>query len=200
MSKIGVLGGSFDPVHNGHIALANAALSELQLNKLILMPAGIQPFKLDRKPASAEDRVEMLKLAFSYEPKIEVSTYEIDKNDISYTYNTLIHLEEEYEGSNIIFIMGADSMLTLDRWYKGEELLRSFSFAVSSRPGYENDELHKSISKYRNLYCADITILLSTMLYLSATEVRNAISTGNDAEKLLDPSVFEYIKEHNLYV
>ena len=144
-NRIGILGGTFDPVHIGHISLGTAAISEANLEKLIVMPAYIQPFKQGKRVTDDEHRLAMTRLAFENVTKSEISTLEIDRMRISYTFDTLSELKKQYPDKELFFITGTDSFMQVHSWYKGVELLKNFSFIVSSRPGYMEDELNEKI-------------------------------------------------------
>lgn len=197
--KIGVFGGTFDPVHLGHMALANAALSELDLDKLIVMPTHVSPFKQGNRITGDFDRYMMLKEAFHDWERVEVSSFEIEASDVSYTYETLCELKKLYPGDELIFIMGTDSMFTLCNWYKGEEMLRAYSFAVSVRPGYREAELERTIENYKAEYDATIYKLTSEMPYLSSTQIRELAKLDESLSELVCPEVEEYIKKNGLF-
>lgn len=196
---IGILGGTFDPVHNGHVSLGKAALEQGQLMKLIVMPAKVQPFKLDTKTADSQHRLEMAKLAFSDLPLVEVSDYEIENTNISYTYDTLQHLREEYPGAELAFITGTDAFIEIDAWYKGIDLLESFSFLVSVRPGYREAELEEKIQEYRKCYGTRVEKLLMPMPDVSSTDVRNLCKNDDSITEKVPEQVERYIHEHGLY-
>lgn len=200
--KIGVLGGSFDPIHLGHVALGEAAVKEANLDKLIIMPANIQPFKQDRSLMDEDLRLEMAKLAFSdsvYRDKIEVSDYEIKHTEVSYTVETLEYLQSIYKDSEIYFVMGTDSFLTLNTWHRGEEILEKWGFLVSSRPGYREEELEKAIRNYEEKYDAKIITLKSEMPNNSSTMIRELIQKKMDFSEYIPEKTYKYIKEKGLY-
>ena len=184
MSKIGVLGGTFDPIHNGHVALGLAAMEEVELDKLIVMPAHIQPFKQHKKIAQDVHRLAMAQLAFKGREGVEVSDYELTKGDISYSYDTMAYLKTLYPYDELYFVMGTDSFLKVDRWYKGESLLEEFSFIVSSRPGYPEKVLEAKIRFLEEDY---------------GTEIREAALFGESISHLVPKPVEDYIYENGLY-
>ena len=198
-NKIGILGGTFDPIHLGHKALGEAAIREIGLRKLIVMPAKMQPFKKGKKVAEPHHRMTMAKLAFDGNTKVEVSDYEMANTEISYTYDTLTYLRGVYPEDTLYFIMGTDSFLQLDTWYKGVDLLKTSSFAVSVRPGYREEELEERIGYYRKEYGTRVSKIYAKMPDVSSTEVRNRLKAGDDAGDLLPEAVERYIYENGLY-
>lgn len=196
---IGVLGGTFDPIHLGHTTLGKAALDEVALDKLIVMPTAIQPFKQNRKVAQDVHRLAMTKLAFKGCKKVEISTYEIDKGDVSYSYETMTHLRGIYPNDELFFVMGTDSFITVEKWYKGGDLLRDFSFIVSSRPGYPERELDNQIRFYKEDYDTKIIKLRAKMPDISSTEIREAALSGDRINYLVPDEVERYIAENELY-
>lgn len=196
---IGIFGGTFDPIHKGHVTLARAAIDELNLTKLVVMPARVQPFKAGKRVTEDYHRENMVKLAFEGVDKVEVSDYELNNIGISYTYQTLRHVKEIYPGEKIYFILGADSMLELDTWYRGKELLQNYSFAVSVRPGYDDEKLNKKIEEYKREYNADIYRLQAAMPDISSTQIREGLAGGGDVSSMIPESVERYINKNGLY-
>lgn len=196
---IGVLGGTFDPVHTGHVTLAKSALLQGNLKKLIVMPAHVQPFKLGKDISDDCHRLNMAKLAFEDMAEVEVSDYEINHTDISYTYETLCSLQKQYPDDKIIFIMGTDSFLSLDTWYMGTELLETFAFLVSARPGYRESELEIKIEEFRRRYGTEVEKLMMTMPDISSTEIRAKYEAGLSIAGDVPEAVERYINEHGLY-
>ena len=195
-NRIGILGGTFDPVHIGHISLGTAAISEANLEKLIVMPAYIQPFKQEKRVTDDEHRLAMAKLAFEKVPKSEISTLEIDRMRVSYTFDTLSELKKQYPDKELFFITGTDSFMQVDSWYKGVELLQNFSFIVSVRPGYCEDELHEKIKSYHVLYGTQVIKLAALMPDISSTDIREAYRKGESISQLVPSDVERYSKDN----
>lgn len=198
--KIGVLGGSFDPVHLGHVTLGSAAITEGGLNKLIVMPAHVQPFKIGREKAEDEHRLEMCRLAFQNVDKAEVSDYEMVHTEISYTFDTLAHLKTIYPDSKLYFITGTDSFLEIEHWRKGKDLLQTYGFIVSVRPGYREKQLEERIRYYEAMYGTDVIRLHHEMPDVSSTKIKARRMEELPVSDLLPVSVERYINEHNLYL
>ena len=217
MAKVGVLGGSFDPVHLGHIALAEAALAEAGLDLLMIMPAKVQPFKQDMNVTCERHREAMVRLAFGcgdqegegwsgaekhpgQEQKIQISRYELDsRENPSYTILTLEHIREEYPKAEIFFVCGTDSYLSLEEWYRGTEILKNYSLVVSARPGYKEALLKENRKLYKERYGTETVMLHSEMPDISSTEVRERIRSGQSVSKMIPAPIERYIKGNGLY-
>lgn len=200
MNRIGIYGGSFDPIHLGHIQLAMQAKKELELSKVLFVPAKYQPFKLDKETSSEKHRVEMLKLALELEKDFEISYEELNIDEISYTINTLTRIKHAYgENTEIFFIMGTDAFITVELWHHSKDLLRSFSFAVGSRPGYKEEELKSCIDRIRGVYNTNIVLLNNKELLISSTDIKLRVKSGESIEKLVPKTVERYIHEQGLY-
>lgn len=200
IKKIGIFGGSFDPVHLGHTGLAEDAVKQAGLDKVVFIPAGIQPFKLDKKQASGEDRLEMLRLAAGNAERFEISTYELDNEGVSYSYLTMRAMKEMYgEDVKLYFITGTDAFLKIDKWKNAEELLTEYSYVIGTRPGYKQEELRLYIEDIRRKYGTEIINIDNVQVDVSSTEIRDIISRGGSAEGLISPEVERYIKDNGLY-
>jgi nicotinate-nucleotide adenylyltransferase len=200
MNKIGVLGGSFDPVHLGHLSLAKDALIQVSLDQVIFMPVYRQPFKLNASLASDKDRLAMLQEATCDSPGFSVSDWEIKKKGVSYTYLTLRALKEQYVGSKIYFITGTDTFLKINIWKNATELLEENNFIIGHRPGYREQELLDWVDEIKQQFDAEIHIINNTRLDISATEIRSIVSGGGTISNLVPPGVERYIKKHGLYI
>lgn len=198
-NRIGVLGGTFDPVHRGHISLAKAAIKEAGLSRLIVMPAYLQPFKQGKRVTDEEHRLAMTRLAFEGMKNVEISTLEIDRLRVSYTYDTLIDLQKKHPNHEIFFVTGADAFMDIESWYKGENLLKNFSFIVSIRPGYEINRLDEKIKKYGERYGTRVIKLNENMPDISSTDIREACRNGENISTLVPDAVERYIEDNGLY-
>lgn len=189
MPRIGILGGTFDPPHNGHIAVARAAMKECGLEKIIFIPAKYPPHKPIDRVTSEKDRMNMLSLAVSGYDEFEVSDIELKKNSISYTVETLHEIKKRYQGSEIIFIIGADNISEMESWYKPDEILDIASIVAFNRPGFEPGGRYKS----------KIRLLKMPPVDISSTEIRSKIRANDSIENLVPDPVREYIEKNSLY-
>lgn len=195
--RYAIFGGSFDPVHIGHLRLAMAAVEEMEIDTLFLMPNYISPFKQDSKVTATEDRVAMAELLLPYSDAFVVSTYEVDRSGPSYTSETLSHFREMLDGE-LYFILGFDSVLTLDTWHCAEELM-TYPMITVKRPGTEDAEGLAKIEELKSKFGLEITVLTQEPFNASSTEIRQLVKEGKSTEGLLLPEVREYIDEHSLY-
>ena len=196
--RYAIYGGSFDPVHIGHIALADCAAAECGLDEIIFMPAYISPFKQDRKVTRGEDRLAMLETVLDFNPAFRVSDYELRKGGPSYTIETLRHFRSMVDG-DLHFVLGFDSVVQVDKWYEGEEILRDFPLITVRRNDTDDAEGYVRIERFRKEFGADITVLDMEPVDASSTEIRDMIKKGGDIRGLVLPRTEEYIIEHKLY-
>lgn len=186
--RIGIFGGSFDPIHNGHIRLARFIADSGVVDEVWLMVSPLNPLKVGGRQLSPDyERLEMARLAVEDEPKIRVSDFEFHLPKPSYTVDTLRALQKEYTDYCFRVIIGADNWLALDRWKEPETILRDYTPIVYPRPGYgiENNKL-----EIKNCPVTDI----------SSTELRELIRSGNPAASdFIPPRTYDYILRHHLY-
>ena len=199
MSKTAILGGTFDPVHFGHIKLAESAVRECNLDKLYFMPNYISPFKTENIITPAVHRSRMIKLVTDKSKTLDILEYEILKKGESYTYETLVEFKEKLS-SDIYFIIGLDSAITLENWYKGDKLLREFKFIVSKRIGCDTEKAKKTLDRYQSEYNADFTFLEMEPLDISSTTIREAVIQGSDLGNYVPKTVEDYIIKNGLYL
>ena len=197
MRKIGILGGTFDPIHLGHLELASIALKELSLDEVIFIPSGISYMKSNVTDSS--HRYAMTELAVKDYSSFSVSDMEIKRNNNSYSYETLEELNRMYEDAEIIFIVGADSFLNLDKWKFPGRILRTASLAVLVRDDVSEDVLSAKAEDYKRIFNAKVFFLHAPQIDISSTNIKKMIKNGESVEYLLAPSVYSYIKEHKLY-
>lgn len=197
--KIGIFGGTFDPVHLGHVSLAEDACEQAGLKEVIMVPARIQPFKQDKHTASGNDRLRMLALEAEWNDRITVSSYELDNEGVSYTYLTLRAMQERHPNDELYFICGADSLLKIHTWMNADELLTSYSYIIGARPGYKENEVQEQIQRLHETYGTNIILINNKQMDISSTEIRDRLAAGQSVSDLISPKVERYIKEHELY-
>ena len=203
--KIGIFGGSFDPVHIGHTELAKQAVESGIVDKVIFVPAANQPFKLDRKMADGYERLKMIEIAIDGIPYLEVSDYELARpDDVSYTINTLNGMRSEYADDEIFFITGADSFLMIHKWTRPEEILENFPIIVGLRPGYKEEDIAIQERELVEKYGARVYKLENDLVDISSTELREAILQGKlgeetPANSYISKKVRDYIVEQRVY-
>lgn len=198
--RIGIMGGSFDPIHYGHLVLAEEVRSQFELEKILFIPNGIAPHKRGRLTDS-EDRLQMTQLATADNVHFEVSRFEIDREEVSYTVDTLRYLKQTMgEDIDLYFITGADALLDLNLWKSFEEVLKLCTFVGATRPGYMTEDLAEQAQYLRDTYDAKIELLEIPGLAISSTEVRNRVQSGKSIRYLVPKLVQSYIEERGLYV
>ena len=194
--KVGFIGGSFNPIHNGHINLALAGKNEFDLDKVIFIPNSINPIKENKSKVSTEDRAKMVELAIEDHNDFEIDTYEVDKKGISYTIDTVEYLKNKY--NDLYFIGGADLIFELHKWKDYEKLLKEVDFIIAGRSPYKSSELKDKVNELNNKYDININILKNfKMIDLSSSEIRNNILSNNSLK--IPKKVAEYIIKNNLY-
>lgn len=200
MKRIGIMGGTFDPVHNGHLLLGKQAYEEYELDEIWYMPSHIPPHKKDHAITDGKDRIAMLKLALKDIPYCSVSEFEMKRDGNTYTAQTLELLKQEYPHHKFYFIIGADSLFQLEHWYHPEKVMALTTLLVSGRT-YENAActLKEQILYLAEKYQANIQILHNKEFDVSSAELRNDISEGRAVSELIPEAVEAYIKEHGLY-
>ena len=187
--KIGILGGTFDPIHNGHLALAKGALSELGLDQVLFMPSGAPPHKAMRPVAAAQDRFQMVKLALEGKTLFQVSRMEIDRPGPAYTIDTLRLLRAQFgRHAEFVFLVGTDCLAGLGTWYCFGELVKLCRFTVISRPGFPTQRAP-----------AGVHFIQFPTPELSSSELRLGISRGEDVRSRIPQRALDYILKRGLY-
>ncbi|HEX78009.1 MAG TPA: nicotinate-nucleotide adenylyltransferase [Dehalococcoidia bacterium] len=198
MRQIGVLGGTFDPVHYGHLAIAEEARVQLGLDEVLFVPADKPYFKLDWKITPARHRLAMLRLAIQDNPYFKVSTIETDRPGVSYTVDTLQELRHQYGGEvEIYFILGWDAVDDFPNWHEPGRIVELAHLVAAARPGYHPDfsGLEAAIPQA----AGQIIPLELPVLGVSSTEIRRRVRQGQSIRYLVPEAVERYIKEKRLY-
>ncbi|MDR5658042.1 nicotinate-nucleotide adenylyltransferase [Serpentinicella sp. ANB-PHB4] len=199
MNKLGIMGGTFDPIHIGHLFIAQTALSCLKLDKVLFIPTGITPHKNNQEISSPLDRFNMTSLAINNNNHFDISSIEIDKNERSYTIDTILELQIKYHLCKLYFITGTDTLISLEKWKKFQELFKAIDFIVITRPGYDTETLEEKIQYYTDEYCANITKINVPLLDISSTDIRMRVRHNKSIKYLVPQSVEKYIYNNNLY-
>lgn len=200
--KLGVLGGSFDPIHLGHLILAEQMREHFALERVLFVPAKVPPHKRCVRLASPEDRLEMVRLAISGHPQFEVSDIEIHREGPSYTIDTIRALRKEHGPSaELYFIVGSDTVRELPSWHRVNELVRECRFLIGARPGHEGRPREALAEILTGSELADVErrTLRIRLIEISATDIRKRIHAGQSIRYLVPQAVEQYIREHNLY-
>lgn len=190
MSSVGIYGGTFDPIHNGHLQTAQEVLKIRKLDKIIFIPCFISPHKTEQKTTSAKDRLEMVKLAVQNNNKFDFSDIEIKRENISFSYETIIELKKFYK--KIEFIIGYDNMINFHKWKNPEIILQNSNILVLRRKENKLEKLEHNFDK-------KMIFLNNSLVEISSTEIRNRIKEGLPINNLVPESVMEYIYNFNLY-
>lgn len=193
---IAIFGGTFDPPHLGHLIIAEQAREDFSLEKVIFMPTGIPPHKIDKIISPASIRLEMLKIVIKDNSFFEYSDYELNKKENSYTADTLRYLQG-LNMNDIYFIIGADSLLDIFLWREPEFLLENSKFIVAGRPGYSIKNIYQDL-RYRP-YLDNILIMDSNLIDISSTSIRKDASRGRSIKYRVADKIINYIKKENLY-
>lgn len=196
---LGILGGTFDPVHYGHLVAAQYAAYGFHLDRVIFMPAAQPPHKDADGVLDARHRLAMVDLAIADNPAFEMSTLEVDRSGVSYTIDTIETLQETYPGADIYFIMGMDSIYILDTWKDVERLVTLCRFIVVTRPAYELNRSDPALQGVPQGFWKQADFLEIPAMDISSTDLRARVQQGKPIRYLLPPAVEKYIYDHSLY-
>ncbi len=197
--RLGVFGGTFDPVHYGHLVAAEEVRYRLRLDKVLFVPAGMPPHKLDHDITPTRHRVAMLELAIASNPGFALSRVDIDRHGPCYTVDTLALLHEEYgPGAELFFLMGMDSLADILTWKDPERLIRLARIVVVGRPGFQADvdELDKVLPGAAERIC----IVDTPLMEVSSSDIRQRVREGAPIRYQVPEAVEAYIRAHRLYL
>lgn len=196
--RLGIFGGTFDPVHTGHLAAAERVREDARLDAVVFMPAGVPVFKLGQHVTPGKDRLAMCRLATEENPFFDVSDLEVRRAGNTYTYETLRELRAHYpENVELFFIAGADAIITLGKWRNARELTKLARFIAMTRPGYSDDEAKRSV--YVDGERLDVDFLEVPGLNISSSYVRSCVSDGRTIRYIVSEPVRAYIEKYGLY-
>lgn len=213
MLKVGLLGGTFDPVHNGHLQLGDAVLDKYDFNKIIFIPSARPPHKNEAIVCDIKHRLQMLRIGIEHKRNFEISEIEISRKKPSYTIETLAELKQQ-NGSETqyYFIIGYDALFEIETWYRWQELLASTNFIVAIRPGFSLKEIEQLLDRngfspdrmnrdrwINKSYANEIVFLTDEIADISSTDIRARLGSGQQWNNLVPPPVAEYIIDNKLY-
>ena len=197
--KIGILGGTFDPIHNAHLLLGECAREQFGLDRVIFIPNNLAHFTSRKEISSGEIRYQMVKMAIADNPYFTCSRLEIDKPEGSYTIDTINDLKLMYPGDELYMILGGDSIIGLDTWYKASELLKSCIILAAVREQDDLPTLDKKRRELANIYGADIRLMTFNRIDISSTEIRDRVKTGRSVRYYMPSECIEYMCIKGLY-
>lgn len=195
--KIGIVGGTFDPIHNGHLMLGAYAYDNFQLDKIWFMPNGNPPHKSGE--IDVDFRLDMVKLAIEDKDEFCLSTFEVEEEKHSYSYATLEKLHQLYPKDTFYFIIGADSLFTIELWKEPARVLQACIILAACRDDKDIDKMNKQIAYLTEKYNAEIKLLKMPLIDISSSDIRKKQEKGENIDAFVPKKVLEYIKAHKLY-
>jgi nicotinate-nucleotide adenylyltransferase len=194
--RLGVMGGTFDPIHYGHLVTAEEALEQFRLDEVVFVPTG-QPWMKEHEVVSpSEDRYLMTVIATASNPKFSVSRVEVDREGATYTVDTLRSLREEQgAGTDLFFISGADAILEILHWREPQELFELAHFIAATRPGYDLAHFEEDATSLRS----EVSVMHVPALAISSTDIRARIADGHPIRYLVPEGVKSYVEKAGLY-
>ena len=198
--KIGIMGGTFDPIHIGHLLLGEFDYENLHLDEIWFLPNGNPPHKTtDESGVSLDDRIEMVKLATDDVPYFRMNLYEASSKKHSYTYSTMRALREMYPEHEFFFILGADSLFSIEQWKNFREIFPSCTILAAMRDDKDTESMQAQIRYLNEKYGADIRLLQAPLVEISSTTIRRRAEKGLSIRYMVPDVVSEYIQSNALY-
>ena len=199
MKKLGILGGTFNPIHKGHIELAECAYKSTLLDEVLFIPTGISYQKLNSNVLDSNLRSEMVRLAIDEYPYFSCSDIETKRNGYSYTYETLLTLKNLYQDYELFFIVGMDCLFSIESWLHPDIIFQSWTLLVANRDNINQTMILKKKKYLEDTYHSNIILLDYNILPVSSTQNRDMINRDISIDSYVPKTVLSYIKSHNLY-
>lgn len=198
--KIGIMGGTFDPIHKGHLMLGEYAKDLYKLDEIWFMPNGNPPHKLNSNIESqTKHRVEMVKLAIEGYDNFKIQLYEVERTEVNYSYLTMQHFKEKFSDDEFYFIIGADSLFAFETWKHPELLVKTCKILAAYRDGKNTSEMKTQIQYLNKKYGAEIYLLNTPNVDISSSEIRRMLKDQENISELVPKAVFSYIQSNNLF-
>ena len=197
--RIGILGGTFDSIHNGHLLLGESAREQFDLDRVIFIPNNLAHLKNRAKVTSGDIRYQMVKMAISDNPYFTCSRLEIDKPEGCYTIDTIQDLKLMYPGDELYLILGADSVIGIDTWYKAKDLLTSCIILAAVREEDDLPSLDRKRRELKKMYNADIRLMTFNRIDISSTDIRERVVKGRSVRYMMPNECIEFMCIKGLY-
>lgn len=197
MKKIGILGGTFNPIHNGHLILAQNALEQCSLDEILFIPSGCSYMK--QNVLDVSHRYRMTELAIAQNPSFRISSIEAERPGYSYTCETLQKLHAQNPDANYQYIIGADTLFSMEKWYQPEQIFALCEIICTVRSGYSMAQMIQKQQELMQKYHARIQFMKEKAFDISSTEIRERICHGQPVSYYLPEGVLDYIRQHQLY-
>lgn len=198
--KVGIMGGTFNPIHCGHLILAETARNQYKLDEILFIPSGISYMKKDLVIPTGEIRAEMTSLAIEDNPFFALSMLEVERQGNTYTYETLKELRRANPDVEYFFILGADSLFAIDNWRKPEEIFLSCTILVAVRDDKGLEDIKQERERLLEKYQGNIKLLKSSIIEISSSNIRKMLKEGESIRYLVPDKVIDYIQKQKLYV
>ncbi len=199
MKKIGIMGGTFNPIHYGHLFLAEQAYEQIGLNSILFMPSKNPPHKKGQEIISSEHRLNMVRLAIMDNPHFEASTTELEREGMTFTADTLKAMTMENSETELYFIIGGDSLLQITEWRDPQTIFNLSTIVASGRNHLPDNILHQQVKKLKDTYGARIILLEMPTIEISSADIRDRIVAGKSVRYYLPQPVLDYITEHGIF-
>ena len=200
MKKIGIMGGTFNPIHYGHLFLAENAYEQIGLDKVLFMLSKNPPHKVKLETVSDQQRTDMIRLAIQDNPHFEISTMELERDGMTYTSDTLTLLTKGKKDVCYYFIVGADSLMMMQDWHDPKTIFQLCTVVAASRDKVEKEQLQKQVQYLKERYPAEILLLDMPTIQISSASIRERTAEGKSIRYYLPKAVSEYIKSNRLYI
>lgn len=198
--RIGIIGGSFNPIHIAHLIIADRFVDQMQLDACYFVPTARSPFKIDDPMlASADDRIAMVRLATEQHPQFHVSDVELLRGGISYTIDTVSAMQAQHPDSELFILIGSDQAIEFVRWHRWQDLLRAAQLCVVRRPFLLTPEMEERMNETLTVEGRTPTWISAPLLEISSTDIRMRVRSGKSINYLTTKAVRDYINEHGLY-
>lgn len=197
MKKVGIMGGTFNPIHMGHLILAENARTQYQLDEILFVPSGNSYMKQD--VLESKHRLQMTSLAIEDHPDFALSTIEVEREGNTYTYETLKELHQMNPDTEYFFMVGADSLFSIERWKEPQQIMEQCVLLAAIRNGYDMPQIQEKINELKNRFHADIRSITIPNIDISSTDIRDRVCQNESIRYLVPDKVRAYISKNNLY-